>query len=164
MNNTYCAIWLWVQRKTVIVSGNKSLPVWIKKHCNIYRIMYELTWITMFGHEWGDLPMCENHWQIASRVGKKSLVTVTNVFFLFLTHCLMSWIHNSARTTIGCSFRHYCEGRSFLDVTWPQCSGIVTSYSSIVVARANFAERRSSPVNNIREYQLLTTQYSRLSV
>ena len=40
--------------------------------------MHELPWITIFGHEWGDLPMIftsdevttENHSQIASRVTK----------------------------------------------------------------------------------------------
>ena len=142
MNNTYCAIWLWVQRKTMIVSGNTSLPVWIEKHRNIYRIMHELSWITMFGHEWGDLPMCENHWQIASRVGKKSLVAVTNVLFYFL-HTVLCLEY-----TIP-PLRHYCEGGLFwlnivtspeliYDVTWKQCFGIVTSYSSIVVVRTNW--------------------------
>ena len=45
-----------------------------------------------WGHEWGDLPIIftsdevtsGNHWQIASRVTKKSLFTVTNVLFYFL--------------------------------------------------------------------------------
>ena len=53
-------------------------------------------WVTennfFFGHEWGDLPMIftsdevtsENHWQITSRVTKKSLFTLTNVLFYFL--------------------------------------------------------------------------------
>ena len=54
--------------------------------------MHELPWITIFGHEWGDLPMIftsdevtsENHCQIASRVTPKSLFTVTNLLFYFL--------------------------------------------------------------------------------
>ena len=54
--------------------------------------MHELPWITIFGHEWGDLPMIftsdevtsENYWQIESRVTQKSLFTVTKVLFYFL--------------------------------------------------------------------------------
>ena len=54
------------------------------------KIMHELLWIMIFGHEWGDLPMIyrsdevtiENHWQITSRVTKKSLFTVTLLYVL----------------------------------------------------------------------------------
>ena len=54
--------------------------------------MHELPWITIFGHEWGDLPIIftsdevtsENQWQIASQVTPKLLFTVKNVLFHFL--------------------------------------------------------------------------------
>ena len=69
----------------------------------IYRIMHELPWIMIFGHEWSDLPMIfmsdevtsENHWQITSRVTRKSLFMVTNVLFYFLQAILCSEHTNS---------------------------------------------------------------------
>ena len=76
--------------------------------------MHELPWITIFGHEWGDLPIIftsdevtsENHWQIASRVTKKSLFTVTNVLFYFL-HAILCPEHTiPLKTIIDRSFRH----------------------------------------------------------
>ena len=76
--------------------------------------MHELPWITIFGHEWGDLPMIftsdevtsENHWQITSRVTKKSLLTVTNVLFHFL-HAILCPEHTiPLKAIIDRSFRH----------------------------------------------------------
>ena len=67
-----------------------------------------------FGHEWGDLPMIftsdevtsENHWQITSRVTKKSLFTVTNVLFYFL-HAILYLEHAvPLQAIIDRSFRH----------------------------------------------------------
>ena len=91
----------------------------------------------------------ENYCRIASRVTKKSLFTVTNVLFYFL-HAILCHEHtNPRRTTIERSFRHCCQGRPFSDraKTSPQLicdvmrtrnAGIVTSYLSIVIARANW--------------------------
>ena len=74
--------------------------------------MHELPWITIFGHEWGDLPMIfmsdevKNHWQITSRVTKKSLFTVTNVLFYFL-HAILYIEHTvPLQAIINRSFRH----------------------------------------------------------
>ena len=75
-------------------------------------------WVTVnndfFGHEWGDLPMIftsdevasKNHWQITSRVTKKSLFTVTNVLFYFL-HAILYLEHTvPLQTIIDRSFLH----------------------------------------------------------
>ena len=145
--------------------------------------MHELPRITIFGHEWGDLPMIftgdevtsENHWQITSRVTKKSLFTATNVFFCYL-HAILCIEHTiPLKTIIDRSFRHCRQGRSFLtyncDVTrvdlWRQaipgywhCDVIFLDCS----CTRKLAQRRSSLVNNNREYRCLTTRYSRLSV
>ena len=66
-------------------------------------------------------------------------------------------------------FRHWLNivtSRQLIyDVTRKWGTGIVTSYSSIVLARANIlAQRGSSLVNNNREYRFLTTWCSRLIV
>ena len=76
--------------------------------------MHELPWITIFGHEWGDLQMIftsdevtsENYGQITSRVTKNSLFTVTNVLFYFL-HAIWCIEHTiPLQTIIDRSFRH----------------------------------------------------------
>ena len=76
--------------------------------------MHELPWITIFGHEWGDLQMIfmsdkvtsENHGQITSPVTKKSLFMVMSVLFYFL-HVILSIEHTiPLQTIIDRSFRH----------------------------------------------------------
>ena len=144
-------------------------------------------WVTVnndfFGHEWGDLPMIftsdevtsENHWQITPLVTKNSLFTVTNVLFYFL-HAILYLEHTvPLQTIIDRSFRHCRQGRSFL--TWHcdvitvdlwrhanvrhwHCDVIFIDCSST----RKLVQRRSSLVNNNREYRFLTTRYSRLSV
>ena len=77
-----------------------------------------------FGHWWGDLPMIfmsdevtsETHWQITSGVTKKSLFTVTNVKFNFVQAILCPGHTIPPKTIIDRSFRHCCQGGSFL--TW----------------------------------------------
>ena len=76
---------------------------WYYSPCRIYRIMHELPWIMIYGHEWGDLPMIfmsdevtsENHWQIASGVIKKN--NYSRCIISFLTCYFMSWTYNSAK-------------------------------------------------------------------
>ena len=145
--------------------------------------MHELPWITIFCHEWGDSAMIftsdevtsENHCRIASRVTKKSLFTVTNVSFYFL-HAISCHQHtNPLKTIIECWFRHCCKGRSFLtwycDVTtidlWRHAKARYCYCDVIFVdcyCTLKLAQRRSSLVNNSREYRYPTTRYSRLSV
>ena len=145
--------------------------------------MHELPWITIFCHEWGDSAMIftsdevtsENHCRIASRVTKKSLFTVTNVLFYFL-HAILCHEHtNTLRTIIERSFRHCCQGRPFLtehcDVTtidlWRHANAKYWYCDVIFVychCTRKLAQRRSSLVNNSREYRYLATRYSRLSV
>ena len=91
----------------------------------------------------------ENHWQIASRVTQKSLSTVTNVLFYFL-HAI--YVLNTKFRQKQLSITDFAivakDGLFWLNiVTSPQLicdvtrtwgTGIVTSYSSIVLARANW--------------------------
>ena len=80
---------------------------------------------------------------------KKSLFTVTNVSFYFLHAILCHEPTNPLRLIIERSFRHCCQGGLFWPsiVTSPQLicdvmrtrnTGIVMSYLSIVIARANW--------------------------
>ena len=144
-------------------------------------------WVTVkndfFGHEWGYLPMIftsdevtsENHWQITSWVTKKSLFTVTNVLVYFL-HAILYLEHTvPLQTIIDRSFRHCHQGRSFLT---KHCDVITVDLWCHANARhwhcdvifvncsctRKLVQRRSSLVNNNREYRFLTTRYSRLSV
>ena len=143
-------------------------------------------WVTVnndFCHEWGDSAMIftsdevtsENHCRIASRVTKKSLFTVTNVLFHFLHAILCHEHRNPLRTIIERSFRHCCQGRPFLtehcDVTtidlWRHANAKYWYCDVIFVychCTRKLAQRRSSLVNNSREYRYLATRYSRLSV
>ena len=91
----------------------------------------------------------ENDWQITSRVTKKSLFTVTNVLFYFLhAICILNTSFRYKQSSIA----HFAivarDGLFWLnivtssqlicDVTRTRGTGIVTSYSSIVLARANW--------------------------
>ena len=121
------------------------------------------------------LKTSENHCRIASRVTKKSLFTVANVLFYFL-HAILCHEHtNPLRTIIERSFRHCCQGRPFLtehcDVTtidlWRH-ENAKNWYCEVIFVDCHYtrklAQRRSSLVNNSREYRYLATRYSRLSV
>ena len=99
----------------------------------------------------------------------------TNVLFYFL-HAFLCHEHtNPLRTIIERSFRHCCQGRPFLtehcDVTtidlWRQANAKYWYCDVIFVychCTRKLAQRRSSLVNNSREYRYLATRYSRLSV
>ena len=144
--------------------------------------MHELPWITIFGlrvgrfandfHEWR--VTSENHLQIASRVTPKLLFTVTNLLFYFL-HAIVSWtVHNSAKN----NYRSLISplplrtGRSLLiwyrDVTTVDHANAGYWHCDIIFVDCSctckLVQRRSSLVNNNREYQFLITRYSRLSV
>ena len=145
--------------------------------------MHELPWITICCHEWGDSTMIytsdevtnENRCRIASRVTKKSLFTVTNVLFYFL-HAILCHEHtNPLKTIIERSFRHCCQGWHFLtqhyDVItidlWRHANAR-NWYCDVIFVDCHctrkLAQRRSSLVNNNREYRYPATRYSRLSV
>ena len=106
---------------------------------------------------------------------KKLLFTVTNVLFYFL-HAILCHEHtNLLRTIIEPTFRHCCQGRPFLtehcDVTiidlWRHANAKYWYCDVIFVychCTRKLAQRRSSLVNNSREYRYLATRYSRLSV
>ena len=116
-------------------------------------------WVSIFCHEWGYLAMIstsdevmstsENHCWIVSPVTKKSLFTVTNVLFYFLLPILCPVHTILLKTIINRWFRHCAMVSIFWPsiVTSPQLScdvtrtwgtGIVTSYSLIVLAHANW--------------------------
>ena len=122
-----------------------------------------------------------NHWQITSRVTKKSLFTVTNVLFYFL-HAILYLEHTVILNTPfrykQSSIAHFAiVARDGLFLTW-HCDVITVDLWRHANARhwhcdvifidcsctRKLAQRRSSLVNNNREYRFLTTRYSRLSV
>ena len=112
----------------------------------------------------------EDHWQITTRV--KSLFTVTNYFFLFLTCHLIFWTHNSA-TNNHRSLILPSSLRTVLSVLelWRHHSWSMTSHDLEVWrhirlfvechCRCKLARRRFSLVNDNREYRFFTTRYSR---
>ena len=110
-----------------------------------------------FCHEWGDSAMIftsdevtsENHCRIASRVTEKSSFTVTNVVFYF-SHAILCHEHtNPLKLSSNAHFAIVVKDGLFwlsimtspqliCDVTRTRDTGIVTSYSSIVIARVNW--------------------------
>ena len=119
-------------------------------------------------HSWKSLPN-----RLTS--DKKSLFTVTNVLFYFLYAILCHEHTNRLRTIIERSFRHCCQGRPFLtehcDVTTIDLRRHANAkywYCDVIFVYCHctrkLAQRRSSLVNNSREYRYLATRYSRLSV
>ena len=119
-------------------------------------------------HEWKSFPNRLTN-------DKKSFFTVTNVLFYFLHATLCHEHTNPLRTIIERSFRHCCQGRPFLtehcDVTtidlWRH-GNVKYWYCDVIFVYCHctrkLAQRRSSLVNNSREYRYLATRYSRLSV
>ena len=136
--------------------------------------MHGLQWISMFCEEWGasaliftsDEVKSEKHCGIASWV-RTIVIHDNECTNLFLTRYFMSWTHNSAKKTIiDRSFRHCGYGLYFLtqhcDVTrvdmWRHanvgfwhCDAIFVDYS----CTPKLAQRRSSLVNNNREYRFV---------
>ena len=136
------------------------------------------------GHEWGDLPMIftsdevtsENYRQIASRVTPKIVIhgnECIGFFFLHAVLCPEDTI--PLKRIIDNWFRHCRWGRSFLtyycdvttvdlwrhaNISYWQCYVIFVDCS----CTRKLAQKRSSLVNNSREYRFLATRYSRLSV
>ena len=112
-------------------------------------------------HEWKSLPnrltsdkncyLLRHSWKSLSNrltIDKKSLFTVTNVLFYFL-HAILCHEHANPLKTIIERFAIVAKGGIFwlsivtspqliCDVTRTRETGIVTSYSSIVIARANW--------------------------
>ena len=106
----------------------------------------------------------------------KSLFTITKVLIYFL-HAILCPGHTILlKTIIDCWFRHCGYGRPFSDLalwrhhSWNvwrhanvgywHCDAIFVDYS----CRRKFEQRRSSQVNNNREYRFLATRFTRLSV
>ena len=121
-----------------------------------------------WSHEWKSLPNRPTS-------DKKWLFTVANVLFYFL-HAISCHEHTyPLKTIIECSFHHCCKGRSFLtwycDVTtidlWRHVKARYWYCDVIFVdcyCTRKMAQRRSSLVNNSREYWYPATRYSRLSL
>ena len=159
-----------------LLSSYKIESIALNKICLVPIPRWKRYWVRRFDTDFtSDEVTSENHCRIASRVTKKSLFTVTNVLFYFL-HAILCHEHtNPLRTIIEGSFRHSCQGRPFLtehcDVTtidlWRHANAKYW-YCDVIFVNCHctrkLAQRRSSLVNNSREYRYLTTRYSRLSV
>ena len=144
--------------------------------------MHELPWITIFGsrvrrfannfhelrsHEWKSL--------IASRVTQKSLLTVKNVLFYFL-HAIWCPEHSIPPKQLSIAdfaavakdslfwFSIVTSRQLLCDVTRMWDTSVVTVIFVDCSCTRKLAQRRSSLVNNSREYRYLITRYSRPSV
>ena len=145
--------------------------------------MHELPWITIFCHEWGDSAMIftsdevtsENHCRITSWVTKKIVIHGNECIILFLTRYFMSWTHKSAKNFHRALISPLLPRAAFSDwALWRHQNWSVTSCESEILVlwrhiwychcTRKLAQRRSSLVNNSREYRYLATRYSRLSV
>ena len=130
-------LWKWMLHRKEIKNNR-----WVTVNKDIWS---RLRWFT--NHFTSDEATSENPWQIISRMTKKFVIHGNAYISLFLTRGFMSWTHNTAKTIVDRSFRHCRQGRTFLtehsspqlicDVTRTLGTGIVTWYSSIVLARAN---------------------------
>ena len=111
----------------------------------------------------------ENHCRLASRVTK--IVIHGNEFIYYFLHTVLCHSHtNSLRTIIERSFRHCCHGWPFLiehcDVTtidlWRHANAKYW-YCDVIFLYCHctrkLTQRRSSLVNNSREYRYLATRY-----
>ena len=145
--------------------------------CMIYKIMHELLWITIFWSQvrWfgNDFPAWRSHeWKsLANHIWsdqKKSLFIVTNVLFYFL-HAILCpetqflWKQSDVthfEIVVKDSFfwlSIVTSPRLICDVKWTQSTGTVTSYFDCSCT-CKLSQRRSSLVNNNREYRFLTTR------
>ena len=116
----------------------------------------------------------ENHRQIAPWVTQKSLLTVTNALFYFLHAIICPETHSFAKNNNRSLISPLSPKAVFSDLAlWRHYSWSMTSRECGVLALwrhirrlflRKLAQRRSSLVNNSREYRFLTTRYSRLSV
>ena len=104
----------------IILAANHHFP-----GQEIYKIMIGLSWITIFGHEWGDLPTIftsdavtrENHWRIASPVTKTSLFTLCHTVFNFL-HALLYPGHSNPLKSLS-NYRSPLSPRTVLpNLAW----------------------------------------------
>ena len=142
-----------------------------------YRIMNELPWITILGKEWGDLAIIftsdevtsENHWQIAWRVTQKSLFMVTNVSLYFLLFYVLNTQFHQKQSSIADFAIVTKDGLFWLcDVITVYLWHHTKWHCEVIFVDCfcmhKLAQRRSSLVNNSREYRFLTTWYSRLNV
>ena len=133
-----------------------------------------VVWFANYSHDW------RNHeWKyLANHLtsDQKSLFTATNVLFYFL-HAILYLEHTPFRYKQS-SIAHFVtvarDGLFWLnivtssqlicDVMRTRGTGIVPSYSLIVLCTRKLAQKQSSPVNNNRECRFLITRYSRFSV
>ena len=152
-------------------------------NCNYIRIMHELPWITIF------FVTGEAIRQLFSRVTKsrvkiiaksphewrKIVINGNECIIVFLTSYFMWWTHKSAKNYHRALISPLLPRRPFLT---ERCDVITIDLWRHVNAKywycdvlfvdchctLKLAQRRSSLVNNSREYRYLATRYSWLSV
>ena len=124
-------------------------------------------------HEWRSREWKSSAYRFTS--DPENIIHGNKCIILFVTRYIMDWTHNSAENIYRSPMSPLSPRTFFFwlnivtspqvicDATRMRGTGIVTSYSSIVLARAIDA-KRSSLVNNNREYWFLTTRDSRLGV
>ena len=139
----------------------------VQTFLGIYRIMHELPWITIF---WSGVRRFANDFHEWRSQSWKSLRNHITSDFLHAILCPEHTI--TLKTIIDCSIHHCRQGRPFLtchcDITtvdlWRHTNKKYWHCEVIFIdcsCTRKLAQRRSSLVNNNREYRFLTTQYSR---
>ena len=145
--------------------------------------MHELPWITIFGsrvrrfanhfHEWRS-----HGWKsLANRITSDPKIVIhgNECIILFLTRYFMSWTRNSAENNDRSLISQLSPRTVVYDLAlWRHHSGSVTSREREILAlwvifvdcscTRKLAQRRSSLMNNNREYRFLIIRYSRPSV
>ena len=145
--------------------------------------MYELPWITIFWsrvrwfgndfHEWRS-----HEWKsLANHLTSDQNIVIhgNECIIIFLTRYYMSWVHSFAKNNRR-SFISSLSPRKVFSAwaLWRHHNWSVTSREREILALwrhirrlflpRKLAQRRSSLVNNNREYRFLITRYSRPSV
>ena len=158
------------RRQAIIGTNDIKNNAWVTVNNDFWP---RVGWFANDSHEWRS-----HEWKSLAKhltSDQKSLFTVTNVLFYFF-HAILYLEHTvPLQTIIDRPFRHCRQGRSFL--TW-HCDVITVDLWRHANARhwhgdvifidcsstRKLGQRRSSLVNNNREYRFLSTRYSRLSV
>ena len=135
-----------VTKKTVLVQ-------YIQNYVSVSMDNDSWSWVRRFRndfHQWQSLN--GNHCCTASQVIKKIIIHANLYIILFLTHYVMSWTHKSTKkksaiahftivTKYGLLWLSIVMSPQLIcDITRTRGTGIVTSYSSVILACTNWCK------------------------
>ena len=133
--------------------------------------MHELPWITIFGHEWGDLPMMFTSKERVKITDKsphswpKIVIHGKEYIISFLARYFMSWTHSSTKNNHRLFTSPLLPRKDFSALTlWRHHSWSVTSHERVILSlwrhtcrlflHAQIGRKQSSLANNNREYPI----------